>query len=70
MKNTDTTTTAGGKATLITRQQVAQRLAVSSRTVKRREKEGKLTPVKLSSRCVRYYESEVDNLIAECCVEG
>jgi len=64
----NTTGKEGAKAPLITRRQAAQRLAVSPKTIQRREKEGKLTPVKLSSRCVRYYESEVDKLIAECCM--
>jgi predicted site-specific integrase-resolvase len=49
---------------LVSRKQTANLMAVSYKTVQRKESEGHLTPIKLSSGCTRYRLAEVKKLIA------
>lgn len=50
---------------LMTGKQVADRLAVDPRTVRRWSAEGKLTRIRLSPRVIRYDEAEVQALIED-----
>lgn len=48
---------------LLSRREVSQRLAVHPDTLIRWTKNGRLPSVKLSARCVRYRESEVEDFL-------
>ena len=48
---------------LITPKETAARLSVSIRTVSRYEKQGLLTAIRLSRRCVRYDEAEIEKAV-------
>lgn len=50
---------------LLSRQEVADILTVSTRTIARWERKGLLSPIRLSSRIIRYSREEVDALLAE-----
>jgi predicted site-specific integrase-resolvase len=50
-------------STLVTRHEAARALRVSNRTIARYEQAGRLNPVRLSSRCIRYRSDEVESLI-------
>lgn len=49
--------------TLRTRKEAAALLQVSTRTVVRYEQDRRLTPIRLSSRAVRYDDHEIEKLI-------
>jgi len=53
MKNTD----------LMKRKEVADRLRVTSRTIRSYEQAGKLHPVRLNGRVIRYNAADVEKLI-------
>jgi DNA-binding transcriptional MerR regulator len=53
MKNTD----------LMKRKEVAERLRVTSRTIRSYEQAGKLHPIRLNERVIRYDSKEVEKLI-------
>jgi excisionase family DNA binding protein len=65
MKYKDNSKAEGAKATLLTRRQAAERFVVSTKTIQRWAKQGKLKPVNLSSHSVRYKEEEVEALIEQ-----
>lgn len=48
---------------LLTRREVAEVLKVSTRTIQRMELRGRITPVYLSSKAVRYRRSDIIELI-------
>lgn len=48
----------------LSRRQVAQIFGIHADSVKRWEKEGKLRPIKITQRCLRYNRSEVEALLA------
>ncbi len=48
--------------TLRTRKEAAARLQVCTRTIVRYEREHRLTPIRLSSRAVRYDDREIEKL--------
>ena len=60
MTNSNTTTAA--VPTLIDRKQLATRWTCSEMTIKRREKEGLLKPIHLSTRLVRYRLSDIEDI--------
>ena len=54
--------------TLISRNQLAKRWSVSKETIKRREREGLLKPIRFNQRLLRY---RLDDIIAiECACSG
>lgn len=50
---------------LLSTKEVAARLGVSTKTIVRYEKAKRLTAIRLSSRAVRYEETDVNRLIAD-----
>lgn len=50
-------------SSLLTRREVAELLRVTPRTIHTYERAGKLKPVRLSGRAVRYRRSEVEAFI-------
>ena len=50
---------------LLSRQEVADLLTVTPRTIARWEKKNLLTPIRLSSRIIRYSRSEVEELLVK-----
>ncbi|WP_457795279.1 helix-turn-helix domain-containing protein [Horticoccus sp. 23ND18S-11] len=53
------------KESLLTRKDVARRLSVHSNSIKRWQRDGRISAVVINSRVVRYEESEVERLIKE-----
>lgn len=51
---------------LLTRGQVAKRLNVCRHTIARLTKKGRLRPIYINSRLVRYRREDVDRLISGC----
>ena len=49
---------------LLSRHQVAEKLAVSLDSIKRMEQRGQLKPIRLNSRVVRYRLNEVEQMLA------
>lgn len=60
--------TAIAKGNLLTRNEVARRLSLSTRTLDRWTREGRLSSVVLGSRSIRFHESEVDRLVSQSSV--
>ena len=56
--------------TLRTRKEAAARLQVCTRTIVRYEREHRLTPIRLSSRAVRYDDREIEKLIEAATAGG
>ena len=50
---------ANNDTSLLSRREAAELLTVSTRTVARLEDRGKLTPIRLSSRTIRYARKDV-----------
>ncbi len=55
---------------LRTRREAAARLQVSTRTIVRYEQARRLTPIRLSSRAIRYDDSEIEKLIEAATAGG
>ena len=65
MKRENLVTKAPTKGVLLlSRWQVAEKLAVSIDTIKRMERRGQLGPIRLNSRMIRYRLSDVDAMMA------
>jgi predicted site-specific integrase-resolvase len=65
MKRENLVTKAPTKGVLLlSRWQVAEKLAVSIDTIKRMERRGQLRPIRLNSRMIRYRLSDVDAMMA------
>ena len=48
---------------LISRRQAAEILGVTPKTIRRYEKSGRLTPIRLNNRVTRYRKEQLDELI-------
>lgn len=59
------TVTARSLTTMSSYKQVAKRLNISLGTLRKLVEEGRLTSVRISTRCVRISDSEVESLLSE-----
>lgn len=55
----------GHMKTLLTRRQTAAHLGISTRTVARYERDGRIRAVRLTARSIRYDAADIDRLIEE-----
>lgn len=49
----------------LTPSEVSYRLGVSTQTIYNWKRAGRLTPFRISPRCVRYKKSDIDKLVAD-----
>ena len=55
---------------LLNRETAAAKLGVSTRTIVRYERAGRIQPIRLTSRCIRYRDADIEKLIEQSTLGG